>query len=120
MTSNGQSTLTLASQTAGSNGTLTVNSSIVATSDTPLSYTGNNNYTNTTADSGTLTKIPNASDALTGSISIQVGNGAAQTDQRADFSETTRSPAWPTAINSASIGVTASVVRTATGRRACR
>jgi flagellar hook-associated protein 2 len=109
VTSNGQSTLTLASQTAGSVGTLTVNSSVVATSDTPLSYSDNNTYTNSTADSGTLTKITNASDALTGSISIQVGNGAAQSIS-VPVSPGNSLSGLKDAINTANIGVTASVV----------
>jgi flagellar hook-associated protein 2 len=109
VTSNGQSSLTLASQTAGSSGALTVNSSVVATSDTQLSYTGNNSYTSTTADSGTLTNVASASDALTGSISIQVGNGAAQSISVPASSNNNLS-GLAGAINSANIGVTASVV----------
>jgi flagellar hook-associated protein 2 len=109
VTSNGQSTMTLTSQTAGSNGTLTVNSSIVATSDTPLSYSGNNNYTNSTADSGTLTKVTNASDTLTGSISIKVGNGTAQSISVPASPDNTLS-GLAAAITSAGIGVTASVI----------
>ena len=113
VTSNGQSTLTLASQTAGSGGTLTINSSVVATSDEQLSYTDNNTYTSSTADSGTLTKIPNASDALTGSISIQVGNNAALTVNVPPYSATSPSnnlSGLAGAINTANIGVTATVV----------
>jgi flagellar hook-associated protein 2 len=114
VTSNGQSTLTLASQTSGSSGTLTVNSSVEATSDTPLSYTDTNSYTDSTADSGTLTEIANASDALTGSISIKVGNGTAQTISVPPASDTSPSnnlSGLAYAINSANIGVTASVVQ---------
>ena len=40
VTNYGQSTLSLLSQTAGSTGALTVNSEIVATGYTPLSYSG--------------------------------------------------------------------------------
>ncbi len=109
VTSNGQSTLTLASQTAGPGGTLTVNSSIVATSDAQLSYSDTGGYTSTTADSGTLTEIANASDALTGSISIQVGNGAAQPISVPDSPDNSLS-GLSDAINSANIGVTALVV----------
>jgi flagellar hook-associated protein 2 len=113
VTSNGQSTLTLASQTAGTGGALTVNPSIVATSDAQLSYSDNNTYTSTTADSGTLSKIPSASDALTGTISIQVGKGAAQTVSVPPYSATSPSnnlAGLAGAINSAGIGVTASVM----------
>jgi flagellar hook-associated protein 2 len=109
VTSDGQSTLTLSSQTAGTGGALTVISSIEATSDTPLSYSDNDNYTNSTADSGTLTEITNASDALTGSISIQVGNGAAQSIIVPDSPDNSLS-GLRDAINSANMGVTASVV----------
>jgi flagellar hook-associated protein 2 len=115
VTSNGQSFLTLASQTAGSTGALAVNSSVVATSDAQLSYAGNNSYTSTTADSGTLTKIPNASDALTGSISIQVGNGAAQTISVPTTSGNDNLSGLADAINAANIGVTASVVQNGDG-----
>jgi flagellar hook-associated protein 2 len=113
VTSNGQSTLALASQTTGSGGALTVNSSVNATSDTQLSYSDNDTYTNSTYDSGTLTKITNASDALAGSISIRVGNGAAQTVSVPPASATSPSnnlSGVAGAINSANIGVTASVV----------
>jgi flagellar hook-associated protein 2 len=109
VTSNGQSTLALTSQTAGSVGALTVNSSVVATSDTPLSYSDNDSYTNSTADSGTLTKITNASDALSGTISIQVGNGAAQSVS-VPVSPYNSLSGLKDAINTANIGVTAAVV----------
>jgi flagellar hook-associated protein 2 len=77
-TSGGQSTLTLASQTAGSTGALTVTSNIVAASETPLRYTGTNAI-GSQPSQGTLTSIPSASDTLTGSISVQVGAGSATT-----------------------------------------
>lgn len=74
----GQSTLTLASQTAGSSGALTINSSIVAASDTPLRYTGTN-ANGSQPSQGTLTSIPSSGDTLTGTISVQVGTGSAKT-----------------------------------------
>jgi flagellar hook-associated protein 2 len=114
VTKNGQSTLALTSQTAGSSGALTVDSSIVATSDTPLSYSDTNRYTSTTADSGTLTGIANASDALAGSISIQVGKGAAQTISVPSSPNSTLSD-LAGAINTANIGVTASVAQNSDG-----
>jgi flagellar hook-associated protein 2 len=114
VTSNGQSSLTLASQTAGTTGTLTVDSSIVATSDAQLSYSGNNSYTSTTADTGTLTRISNASDALTGSISIQVGHGAAQSISVPTSPDNSLS-GLADAINTSNIGVTASVVQNGDG-----
>jgi flagellar hook-associated protein 2 len=113
VTSNGQSTLTLASQTAGSAGALTVSPSVEATSDTLLSYTDANDYTSTTADSGTLDAIPSASDTLSGSITIQVGNGVEQTINVPPNSATSPSnnlSGLAGAINSANIGVKAAVV----------
>jgi flagellar hook-associated protein 2 len=77
-TTGGQSTLTLASQTAGAAGALTINSSIVAASDTALSYTGAN-ANGSVPSQGTLTSIPSSSDTLTGSISVQVGAGSTAT-----------------------------------------
>jgi flagellar hook-associated protein 2 len=77
-TTGGQSTLTLASQTGGSAGALTINSNIVAASDIPLRYTGTN-ATGSQPSQGTLTSIPSSGDTLTGSISVQVGTGTAQT-----------------------------------------
>jgi len=78
-TSGGQSTLTLTSQTAGSSGgALTVNSSIVAASDTALHYTGTN-ANGSQPSQGTLTSIPSSGDTLTGTISVQVGTGSAKT-----------------------------------------
>ena len=71
------SSLSLLSQTTGASGALSVGSSIVATSAEPLTYSGTP-ATSTNLATGTLTSIPNASDGLTGSISIQVGTGTAQ------------------------------------------
>ncbi|MGA3080910.1 MAG: flagellar filament capping protein FliD, partial [Terracidiphilus sp.] len=107
VTSNGQSTLALTSQTAGASGALTVNSSVVATGDTPLSYTGTS-ATPTQNANGSLTGIPSAGDVLSGSISVQVGSGAAQTIT-IDSSDNTLS-SLADAITTANIGVTASVV----------
>ena len=75
----GQSTLTFVSQTAGSSGALTVNSSIVSSAPTPLSYTSAGTSSGTTPDSGTLTTVANANDTLSGSFTLQVGSGTAQT-----------------------------------------
>jgi flagellar hook-associated protein 2 len=108
-----QSTLSLLSQTSGSSGALTVNSSIVATGYTPLNYSDTGGYTSTTADSGTLASIPSATDTLTGSITIQVGAGTAQTITL-DSSDNTLS-GLVDAIKAANIGVTASVVSNSDG-----
>jgi len=78
VTNNGQSTLSLTSETAGSSGALGVTSAIEASTPTALSYSDSQGYTSTTADSGTLGEA-GAYDALTGSVTVQVGNGAAQT-----------------------------------------
>ena len=77
-TSNGESTLTLTSQTAGASGALSVTSSIAATAPTPLSFQ-NAGYTGTTADSGTLGTVAAGSDALSGSMTFQVGGGITET-----------------------------------------
>ena len=106
VTSNNQSNLSLLSQTTGSSGALTVKSNIAATSDTLLSYSGTAG-TSTTPSVGALTAVANQSDVLSGSISIQVGSGAAQT-VNIDPSNATLSGLAGT-INSANIGVTAVV-----------
>jgi flagellar hook-associated protein 2 len=82
-----ESTLSLQSQTAGPSGALAVSSSIAATSDALLSYTGTagttstdaNGNPTTTTSTGNLTSVAASTDTLMGSISIQVGSGAAQT-----------------------------------------
>jgi flagellar hook-associated protein 2 len=112
-TSDGESTLTLTSQTAGNQGALSVASSIVASSPTPLPYSDTSPYTSTTADTGTLGSVAGAGDALTGSVTIRVGNGAAETvdvPPASDSSPTNNLAGLAGAINSLSIGVTASVV----------
>jgi flagellar hook-associated protein 2 len=65
--------------------------------------------------SGYLDEIADSSDTLTGSISIQVGSGTAQT-VTLDSSDNTLS-GLASAINSASIGVTASVITDTNGSR---
>jgi flagellar hook-associated protein 2 len=100
---NSQSTLSLLSQTAGPSGALTVDSSIAATSETLLSYSGTTG-TSATPSVGALSTVPNASDALSGAISIQVGSGTAQI-VNVDPSNATLS-GLSDAINKANIGVT--------------
>jgi len=63
---------------------------------------------------GYLTSITDSSDTLSGSISISVGSGSAQTISLDDTTGYTLSD-LASAINSASIGVTASVSTTSTG-----
>jgi len=65
--------------------------------------------------SGYLNAITNASDSLSGSISIQVGSGAAQTITVGSTNNNLSGLAG--AINSAGIGVTASVLTDANGSR---
>ena len=112
VTKGSQSTLSLLSGTSGPGGALTVSSSIDATSDTLLRYTGTSG-SGTTASTGTLTSIPNVSDVLSGSLSIQVGSGTAQTIA-IDPADTTIA-GLRDAINTANIGVTASVVTNGDG-----
>jgi flagellar hook-associated protein 2 len=78
-TGSGQSTLTLTSQTAGSSGALTVTSALTASAPTPLKYSDTTPYTSTTPDTGTLGTVAGAGDTLSGSLTIQVGSGTAQT-----------------------------------------
>jgi flagellar hook-associated protein 2 len=65
--------------------------------------------------SGYLDIVSNGSDTLSGSITIQVGSGTAQTITIGSSSNTLSSLA--SAINSASIGVTASVLTDSAGSR---
>ena len=112
VTKNGQSTLTLLSQTAGSSGALTIGSSLVASSDTALSYSGTAGSSGV-ASTGTLTSIPSTGDLLSGSVSIKVGTGAAQTITLNSSNNTLSG--LKTAINNAGIGVTASIVTNSDG-----
>jgi len=112
VTSNGQSSLSLLSQTAGSAGALTVNSSIVATSDTPLSYGNTSPYTNSTPDGG-LIGGGAGSDVLSGSVIVQVGSGPATTIQVPSSNATLAGLAG--AINGANLGVTTTPVESSNG-----
>lgn len=78
-TSSGQSTLTLTSQTAGSSGALTVISALTSSAPTPLSYSDTTKYTSSTPDIGTLGAVAGGNDTLSGSLTIEVGSGSAQT-----------------------------------------
>ncbi len=78
-TSSGESTLTLTSQIAGSSGgALTVTSALDSVAPTPVTFT-DTGYTSTSGDYGTLGSVANANDTLSGTLSIQVGSGTAQT-----------------------------------------
>jgi flagellar hook-associated protein 2 len=99
---------------------LTVNSGIVATSDTLLSSSvtaGTDANASTgagaVASTATLTPIAGQGDTLTGSISIQVGSGATRTIQVPTSNSTLSGLA--NAITQANIGVSASVVIDSSG-----
>ncbi len=118
-TSDGQSTLTLASQTSGSAGALTVNSSIVAASNIPLSYTVATT-TSSQPSQGTLTSIPSSGDTLTGSITVQVGAGISQqinmsTVNTAETGSTLADLQKFIAANSSTLGFDASIVANSDG-----
>ena len=112
VTSNGESTLSLTSQTAGSAGALTVSSSIVSSTPAPLKYS-DAGYTGATADTGTLGSAKGASDTLTGAVTIGVGSGTAQTFTLDSSDNTLAGLAG--AINTANFGVTATVVTNSDG-----
>jgi flagellar hook-associated protein 2 len=112
-TSNGLSTLTLASQNTGSKGVLTVNSAVTASSPTSLAYNGST-YTSTTQSSGTLGSVAsNGSDILTGSVVIEVGTGTAQTITLNSTNNTISKLA--NAIQALNLGLTASVITSFSG-----
>jgi len=118
-TSNGQSTLSLTSQTAGSAGALGVDSDIVAASNIPLTYTGTN-ATSSEPSQGTLTSIPSASDTLTGSIAVQVGAAAPQTIQMSTVASTEGAATLADlqeyiSNNSSVLGISASLVTNGDG-----
>jgi flagellar hook-associated protein 2 len=105
-TSDGESTLGLTSQTAGASGALTVTSALNAITPAALTY-ADSGYTSTTADGGTLGTVAAGTDTLSGSLSLQVGSGAAQTITL-DSSDNTLSGLMG-AINAANLGVTAAL-----------
>ncbi|MDR3724771.1 MAG: flagellar filament capping protein FliD [Terracidiphilus sp.] len=106
VTKNNLTYLMLDAQGSGSSSALTVTSKLTEISDTALTYAGSG-YTNTTPDSGTLGKVSASTNTLSGSISIQVGSGAAQT-VTLDSTDNTMS-GLVDAINKAKIGVSASL-----------
>ena len=113
VTINGESSLTLTSQKAGNSGAVSVSSSIVATTEPTLGYSDTGGDTSNTADTGTMTGIANAADALAGTLTIRVGSGAAQTvsvPPNAATSPSNNLSGLAGAINASNIGVTASVV----------
>ena len=125
-TSGGQSSLTLTSQTAGSSGTLSVTSAVTSSTPSAIGYT-DAGFTSSTADSGTIGTAANASDALTGSFTVQVGNGtienvvigAAPSSPSANTiytgSSTSTLAGIATAITQANLGFSAQVNAAGTG-----
>ena len=80
----------------------------------PLSFSGTTG-TDATPSTGTLSAISNVADTLSGSISIQIGDGTAQTVNVGDSSTPATLGGLASAINAASIGVTASIVTNSDG-----
>jgi flagellar hook-associated protein 2 len=114
-TSNGKSTLSLLSQTAGSAGAVNVTSSLTATGDTALDYTGlsgGGGYNS----SGTLDSIPSAADNLSGSISIQVGSLAPRVVNVPNSPNNTLQGLADAITGTAGIGVTATVNTNSDGK----
>jgi flagellar hook-associated protein 2 len=111
--SNGSSSLSLVSNTAGTAGSLTVSSSIANDTAPPLAFTGTAG-SNSANSTGTLASIAHAGDTLAGSISIQVGMGAAQT-VTLDSSDNTLAGLVNAINNTSGIGVTASIVTNSDG-----
>jgi flagellar hook-associated protein 2 len=105
-TSDGDSTLTFTSQTASSVEPLSISSSLVATTE-PALGTVVTPGTSASTSSASLFGVEGENDTLAGSVTIQVGKGAAQTITVGSSSNTLATLA--TAINNANIGVTASV-----------
>lgn len=68
-----------------------------------------------TTSTGTLNPIDNATDTLSGSITIQVGSGTAQTVNMGDSSTPYTLAGLEQAINTANIGVTASILTNSDG-----
>jgi flagellar hook-associated protein 2 len=118
-TSNGESTLTLTSQTAGSGGAVSVTSALVATSDTPVSFDA------AQITGGTLSGVGSLTDPLTGSFDLNMGDGSSILDiplgsptTAADGTGTTTVSTLTDLenyINDSNFGVTASIVTSGTG-----
>jgi flagellar capping protein FliD len=88
----------------------------------PMGYSGtagidadSTTGTAATTSTGTLNPITNAADTLSGSITIQVGNGTAQTVNMGDSSAPNTLAGLEQAINTANVGVTASIVTNSDG-----
>ena len=111
VTANGQSTLSFQSGTEGAAGALTVTSSVEATSAARLSYFGTpgtdaSGTQSATSSTGALSELAGADDTLAGSMTIQVGTGAAQT---VNLGSGTTLAGLESAINGGNYGVTAGI-----------
>jgi flagellar hook-associated protein 2 len=104
LTDSSGSRLSLVSGTSGANGNIIVSSNSIVDTVTHLNYAAGSSST-----SGALTGIAGENDTLSGSISIQVGSGAAQTLTVPASSNTLSKLAG--VITAAGLGVTASVVK---------
>jgi flagellar hook-associated protein 2 len=118
VTSAGESTLTLTSQTAGSAGGVSVTSALVATSDTPVSFQG------ALITGGTLNGITSLNDPLTGTFNLNMGNGSSTLDIPLGSPTDANGLGTTTVntitdlenyINDSNFGVTASIVTSGTG-----
>ncbi len=104
----------LAQKTGSSSNTNVLELTSASSSATAGTHTISVNSLAQTA-SGYLTAISNASDVLSGAITIQVGSGAAETITLGTSNNTLAGLA--TAINASGAGVTASVLTDSTGSR---
>jgi flagellar hook-associated protein 2 len=128
LTDSSGSMLSLVSATPGTAGDIVVSSSantLTATDTAALSYTAATN-----GESGNLAALANTTDTLSGSLKVQVGNGTAQTivvgaqpsgGAALNTIYTGSASGWntltglETAINTASLGVSASIVTSSGG-----
>ena len=114
LTDSSGSRLSLTSQTSGASGNITItHNTITAASAQTLSYTGTAG-TSSAASTGTLAPVAGSGDTLRGSISIQVGAGAAQIVSL-PTNGGTLSDLKDAINNTTGVGVTASVVTNSDG-----
>jgi flagellar hook-associated protein 2 len=113
-TANGESWLTLVNQAWGTNGSLSLTSSIRAATPAVLDYQDSGN-SSTAADTGVLGTLDNSGDTLGGYLTIQVGSGVSQTIHVGDSSTPDTLAGLASAINVAQIGVSAQVNEMGTG-----
>jgi flagellar hook-associated protein 2 len=116
LTDSSGSRLSLTSSTSGAGGNIVISAnSITAAQSNTLGFTGSAG-SGTSYSTGTLAAVASASDVLTGSISIEVGTGSAQTINLGASGETLQQLA--DAINDPTTGVpgvAASVVKNSDG-----